>query len=218
MTDADQIAAILREIAHLRTMFAPRPTPWDSLSHDDQAEMSKAWVEALAPFGAATVADALDMWFQSQNMWFPTLNDVIINCTEVDYRRRAAKALRMPASKVVHCDGSGWIDEDTGMAPCPRCNPWLRVLYGDAAGWRRFLEGASLHLLLPELRHVNGHTLTPDGQPMPPSCEVIDDPDLPYLSFEEGIEYAQRAYVAEAAASGRPVDMKRFNATVGMIR
>lgn len=216
MSEETIIAAIINQISDLRLWYSPKKTPWDNLSTDEAAEMSEQWVTALTPFGVATVMDAVEAW-RGLSDWFPSLNDFVKICADIDERRRMAKALRMPVSSITHCDGSGWIPNEADAEPCPRCNPFVRRLFNDKAAWRRFRSGTPMYLLLSDVKFVNGRLAAPDGEPMPAPCGQAEDP-TEWTPFPKGVEIARRAYVAEAAANNREINMKLFDATIGATR
>jgi hypothetical protein len=215
VSDATTIEAIIRQIGLLRTRYAPRPTPWDNLSDDDIAEMSEEWVRALLPFGPATMMDAIDQWIAEATPWFPSLNDLVIRCAEIDKRRRKARELRMPVSMIVHCDGSGFTETVDGSVPCTRCNPYLAETFADHRAWKRLKTGTSLHLLNSQVQFIMGRMEAPESNPMPARCEIVEDPDAVFPTFAEGLEIAKRAYAEEAARAGKPINMKHFMTAMG---
>jgi hypothetical protein len=75
-----------------------------------------------------------------------------------------------------------------------------------------------LHLLMPEITFAGGHPRTPEGDPMPEPCQIVDDPSMGYPTFPEGIEIARRAYLSEVAATGGVVDMKKFDRVMGLVK
>jgi len=217
MNDNETRAAILHEMARLRNWYAPRPTPWGSLGQTEQAAMSREWVDSLLVYGAAAVADAVDVWQAEGNEWFPSLNDMARVCRAVVQRRQQAlRAINATSRLSGGCDGSGWTNSEPGLRPCLRCNPWLAKIFGTPK-WASFLSGTPLAHLIPELRLAGSVTQAPDGDPMPGSCRQTADYDGPALSLADGIVFARSGYLAESHLSGRLADLARFEAVFGVL-
>jgi len=132
----------------------------------------------------------------STNAWFPKPAELRVVITHLQREQRKSDLIRARRLAAFRCDGSRWIESDSGVHPCPTCNPALFALAeADKLG-----------------AYAHGDYKTHDTVEMPP-CTKRDFERV--VSFAEGIEIARNAYVAECMEQGREVNMHHFSKTLG---
>jgi hypothetical protein len=170
----DEAMLIVAEIA------AAYPT-WkaDSMS-------ARVMARAVAEFDFADAQAAVDNWIAVEQ-WAPVPAQMRSAIGAAENKREWDEKLPALLESRLACDGSGYVQADNVLAPCPRCNPFLRERW-KAGRWHD------------EIRKED----RPEGFHRPPRCRPYDETNV--CTFEQGIEIARKAYVAERSQQGVDLD------------
>jgi hypothetical protein len=169
--------------------------------NDDAAEMYSAEITTWSDADAAMTAvrNVCRVWMDRSRPPFAVIDEAY----RVEIRERSA-ALGTGHERPL-CDGSGWTD---ASLPCPRCNPYLHIIFQSPERLIRWRNGTPI-------KHLVDH----DGLPVP-TCQItaMIDPQDPIVSPKVGRMIAWSAYVADcnergAEAMPREQFMKRLGTT-----
>lgn len=188
MTDEEAWAVI--------SVLVNETTGWN----DDAAEMYHAemllWPDADAAMAAVRTVGR--NWIERSRPPFA----IVAETYRDELRDRSAQHGR-PAQDRPLCDGTSWLDNGE---PCPRCNPYLAIIFADPARKRRWRDGTAIK-----------HLVDIDGLPLPANCLITSmvDPEDPLVSPTVGRMIAWSAYVADCNTRGvesmpRETFMKRL--------
>jgi hypothetical protein len=167
--------------------------------NDDATEMYAAeivlWSDADAAMAA--IRNVCRMWMDRSRPPFAVVDEAYRN----EIRERSAAHGINPERAI--CDGTGWTH--TGQ-PCPRCNPYLAIIFQSPERLIRWRNGTPIK-----------HLVDLDGLPVQ-TCQPLGliDPEDPIVPPSVGRMIAWSAYVADCNDRGvESMDRNTFMARLG---
>lgn len=176
------------------TVLVNETTGWN----DDAAEMYHAeiilWSDGDAALAAAR--NVCRMWMDRSRPPFAVIDEAYRN----EIRERSAA---MAPRERALCDGTGWTHQ---ALPCPRCNPYLAIIFQSPERLIRWRNGTPIK-----------HLVDLDGLPVA-ACQPsgMIDPEDPLVPPKVGRMIAWSAYVADCNDRGvESMDRDTFMARLG---
>jgi hypothetical protein len=173
-------------------------TGWNDDAADMYANEIMLWSDAGAAMAA--VRNVCHVWMDRSRPPFAVIDEAY----RVEIRERSA-AIGTGHERPL-CDGTGWITEHT--VPCPRCNPYLAIIFQSPERLIRWRNGTPIK-----------HLVDLDGLPVA-ACQTTNmiDPEDPIVPPSVGRMIAWSAYVADCnerdvEAMPREQFMKRLGTT-----